>query len=199
MVLTRQREDPRPAGTRRERLRTKAVDEILTAARSLLGPDAPGSITVRAVARAVGMTPAALYRYFPCREDLLSDVCVRLYDEARTSIEAARDTAGADPAARLRAAGRELRRWALAHPAEFELMVGPSGQASEARVRAVARFAETFADAGCWARLCGLVTLEVFGHLRSVAGDGGPSIFEAELSALCASRETAAGPDGRGT
>ena len=50
---------------RRERLRRRTTDEIIGAARLLLEKDGPSAISVRAIARQVGVTAPAIYRYLP--------------------------------------------------------------------------------------------------------------------------------------
>ena len=50
---------------RRERLRREMTDEIIGTARALLEKDGPSAISVRAIARQVGVTGPAIYRYYP--------------------------------------------------------------------------------------------------------------------------------------
>jgi AcrR family transcriptional regulator len=109
--------------SRRERLRTATVAEIKDAARRLLVTGGPTAISLRAIARDMGMTAPAIYRYFPGLDALVGDLCFDLYAELTAAIEAARDRAGTDdPGERLRAMARGFRDWSLAHPAEFALM-----------------------------------------------------------------------------
>jgi AcrR family transcriptional regulator len=111
--------------TRRERLRAATLDEIKQAARQLLVEGGPAAISLRAIARAMGLTPAALYRYFPNLEALAASLCADLYDECTTHLEQARDACPAgDLSGQLHAVCREFRRWSTAHPAEFGLMFG---------------------------------------------------------------------------
>jgi AcrR family transcriptional regulator len=111
--------------TRRERLRTATVAEIKDLARRLLMAGGPQSISLRAIARDMGMTAPAIYRYFPSLDALVLELTEELYDELRETIEAARDTVPADdPLAQLGEMARAFRRWSIAHPAEFGLMFG---------------------------------------------------------------------------
>jgi AcrR family transcriptional regulator len=111
--------------SRRERLRAATVDEIMVVARRLLVADGPAAISLRAIARDMGMTAPALYRYFPSLEELVQTLCATLYDELSDHLEHARDTCPADDiTARLYALCRAFRRWSVAHPAEFGLMFG---------------------------------------------------------------------------
>jgi AcrR family transcriptional regulator len=110
--------------SRRERLRTATLGEIKSAARKLLD-QGPGAISLRAIARDMGMTAPALYRYYPNLEELVSELCADLYNEMSDALEQARDTCPVDdPGTRLYAVAREFRRWSVAHRAEFGLMFG---------------------------------------------------------------------------
>jgi AcrR family transcriptional regulator len=98
-------------------------------ARRLLVASGPGAVTLRAIAREMGMTAPGLYRYVASHEDLMSVLIAALYDELSDELEAARDAAGAgdagsDPAVRLLATARAFRRWGLSHPTELGLVFG---------------------------------------------------------------------------
>jgi AcrR family transcriptional regulator len=113
------------APSRRERLRTATLSEIKSVARQLLVNEGAGGISLRAIAREMGMTAPALYRYYPNLEELVGELCADLYNEASDAIEQVRDALPADdPGARLLAVCREFRRWSVDHPAEFGLMFG---------------------------------------------------------------------------
>lgn len=111
--------------TRRDRQRAATMAEIKAAARKLLVDGGTGAVGLRAVARELGLSAPALYRYFGSHEDLISAVIADLYDELTAYLVALRD---GDPDASLGdklfyiAGG--LRDWALAHPAEFGLLFG---------------------------------------------------------------------------
>ncbi len=114
-----------PRVTRRERLRDATMAEIKATARRHLVVSGPEALSLRAVARDMGLTAPALYRYVDSRDDLLTEVIADLYDELTAALEAARDTE--PPAAigpRLVAASWALRTWALAHRTEFGLVFG---------------------------------------------------------------------------
>ena len=63
----------------RERLRAATIQEIKATARRLLVTQGPHSVTLRAIAREMGMTAPGLYRYFPSHEDLWQDLCHDTY------------------------------------------------------------------------------------------------------------------------
>jgi AcrR family transcriptional regulator len=111
--------------TRRERLRTATVAEIKSLARRLLMAGGPHAISLRAIARDMGMTAPAIYRYFPSLDALVLELAEDLYDELGQSIQAARAAAAADdPLAQLANMARAFRHWSISHPAEFGLMFG---------------------------------------------------------------------------
>lgn len=134
------------ATTRRERVRDATIREIKTAARAMLVTDGVEALTLRAIAREVGMTAPALYRYFDSREELVLALVVDVYDELTDHILASRQTVPDDDlAGALRASCRALRHWALAHRQEFSLVFAnplgshlthvPDGETHEAGMR----------------------------------------------------------------
>ena len=110
---------------RRDRVRAATVSEIKETARRILVADGVEGLSLRAIAREMGMTAPALYRYFPSREDLVVHLIAELYDELADTMEAARDARDpADVPGRLSAVSRAFRRWAVGHPREFGLLFG---------------------------------------------------------------------------
>src|SRR3954447_17743823 len=79
--------------SRRDRLRAATVDEIKQAARTLLVREGQQAVTLRAIARDMGLTAPALYRYYPSLERLLGGLIADLYHELSDALEAARDRA----------------------------------------------------------------------------------------------------------
>ncbi|RLK22961.1 TetR family transcriptional regulator [Micromonospora sp. M71_S20] len=112
------------APSRRERLRSATVAEIKDGARRLLVTGGVDAVSLRAIARDMGMTAPAIYRYFPSLEALVAALAGDLYDELRLRLEAARDDAGGEPVDQLMAMSRTFRAWSVAHPAEFGLIFG---------------------------------------------------------------------------
>lgn len=104
---------------RRERLREAALAEIHGTARRLLAEGGPDAVTLSAIARAMGMSAPALYRYYPSHRDLLAALASQLYEELARQITLAREAARAAP---LLAMCRAMRTWATAYPAEFRLL-----------------------------------------------------------------------------
>jgi AcrR family transcriptional regulator len=111
---------------RSQRRRELTVAEIKAAARVRLVAEGPAGVTLRAVARDMGMTAPALYRYYPALDSLIIDLATDLHVEIRLACEAVRDQLPADDhVGRLVAMAREFRRWVLGHRREAELMFGP--------------------------------------------------------------------------
>ncbi|HYN93876.1 MAG TPA: TetR/AcrR family transcriptional regulator [Pilimelia sp.] len=144
--------------TRRERLRAATLSEIKDAARRMLVTGGATAISLRAIARDMGMTAPAIYRYFDNLDALVGALATDLFDEARQEVEAASE-AVADGSARERmiAMARAFRAWSVAHPAEFGLLFGnpvPGGQsvqracagATDAGARFGAVFLATLAE-----------------------------------------------------
>jgi AcrR family transcriptional regulator len=118
---------------RRERVRAATVQEIKQTARRLVVEAGPEAATLRAIAREMGMTAPGLYRYFDSHEVLIkhviADIFSELADDLQAAIHAAAGAAaGQDPlaemTAKMVAACREFRRWALTHKAEYSLVFG---------------------------------------------------------------------------
>ncbi|MEV7616234.1 TetR/AcrR family transcriptional regulator [Streptomyces sp. NPDC089799] len=109
----------------RERARIEVTAAIKDEARRQLAAEGAAKLSLRAVARELGMVSSALYRYFPSRDDLLTALIIDAYDSVGAAAEAAlAATGGAPPRARWVAACTAVRGWALAHPHEYALIYG---------------------------------------------------------------------------
>ena len=111
---------------------------ILASARAQLGTVGPAALSVRAVARDVGLASSAVYRYFASRDDLLTALLVACFDEHGEAVEAA--VAAVDPAdlsARWSAVAHAFRAWALAHPWDYALLYGSPVPGYEAPAQTV--------------------------------------------------------------
>ncbi len=101
------------------------TDEIKTIARRYLATDG-ANLSLRAVARDLGVVSSALYRYFPSRDDLLTALIIDAYDALGSAVEGA-DAAVTDRSdlrGRWLAICHAVRRWGLASPAEYALVYG---------------------------------------------------------------------------
>ncbi|KAB2351655.1 TetR/AcrR family transcriptional regulator [Actinomadura rudentiformis] len=111
--------------SRRARLRAETSAEIKTIALKLMATGGPDAISLRAIAREMGMTAGAIYSYYPTRDDLITTLISDVYGELVDAVEAARDAVPeSDPAGRLLAWGENVRTWALANPEGFRLIYG---------------------------------------------------------------------------
>src|SRR6266705_5222148 len=120
--------------SRRDRLRAATIDEIIQTARQLLVKDGPEAVSLRAIAREMGMTAPGLYRYFGSHEELLRHLCAGIFTELGADIHRAIEAATppaegsedlrAKLTLKMAAACGEFRRWALNHKEEFGLLFG---------------------------------------------------------------------------
>src|SRR5258708_31089286 len=128
---------PRPAAlSRRDRVRAATSQEIIQTARRLLISQGSAALSLRAIAREMGMTAPALYRHFGSYETLIHHVVADIFNELSDYVEAAVSAAGAGQAdgrgcaepdataIRLITACQAFRRSAVAHPAEFAMIFG---------------------------------------------------------------------------
>jgi AcrR family transcriptional regulator len=114
-----------PAASIRARVRAEMISEIKAVARDHLETDG-ANLSLRAVARDMGMVSSALYRYFAGRDELLTALILDAYNALGSEVEAA-DAAVSDRGdlrGRWLAAARAIRGWALARPAEYALLYG---------------------------------------------------------------------------
>lgn len=108
----------------RDRARSAATRDIMRTARGLVAQAGIEGLTVRAVARELGVTSPAIYRYFESHEELVDAVVVEIFDDLAGHVQGSvKITKQSDPVADIMRASRELRSWALAHPYEFHLMM----------------------------------------------------------------------------
>ncbi|QKW39101.1 TetR/AcrR family transcriptional regulator [Actinomadura sp. NAK00032] len=111
--------------TARERVRAELIREITEIARRQLATEGAAGLSLRAVAREMGMVSSAIYRYFPSRDDLLTALIIDGYNAVGDAVEHAdAATAPGDFAGRWLAVCRAVRGWALEHPHEYALLYG---------------------------------------------------------------------------
>ncbi|WP_336216320.1 TetR/AcrR family transcriptional regulator [Nonomuraea sp. LPB2021202275-12-8] len=224
------------AVSRRERLRAQTAQEIKSIALALMAGGGPDAISLRAIAREMGMTAGAIYSYYATRDDLITTLIEDVYTSLVDAAEAARDAVpDGDPGGRILAWAQAVREWALANPEGFRLIYGDpvpgyqppeGGPAQEAEHRACAGLTGLVAaawpragslqpdgrgyawsdfDPGLaaqtqqefpglppaavalalrvWGRMHGLVALEIYGHLRTLAHDPA-ALYRDELTDL---------------
>ncbi|MEV6866172.1 TetR/AcrR family transcriptional regulator [Streptosporangium subroseum] len=223
---------------RRARLRAQTTAEIKAIALRHLAEGGPEAVSLRAIARDMGMSGSAIYSYFETRDALITTLINDIYTSLLDQVEAARDAVPPDDiAGRILAWGQALRAWSLANPEGFRLIYGDpvagyhapdNGPAPEAAKRACLGLTELVAAAWpyaktmqsrtdhqwsdfspalvsivreefpdlppaavalalrVWGRMHGLISLEVYGHLRLQIGDPA-KLHHAEMLDLIAS------------
>ena len=112
------------ATTRRERLRATTIVEIKDAALDQIAREGAPSLSLRGVARSIGMSPAGLYRYYDGRDALLTDLLTDAYADLADAVEEAIASAGGSAADRFAAGVRRYRTWAVDDPHRFLLIFG---------------------------------------------------------------------------
>jgi AcrR family transcriptional regulator len=111
--------------TRRERQRAATVEEIKDVARRLMRDEGSTEVRFTDIAKKMGMTPPALYRYYADRDDLLTDLIADGYRELGAAVAEARERCDPDDVAgRWLAVGKAYREWARGEPAQFALILG---------------------------------------------------------------------------
>jgi len=127
----------------RAQTRRKTQADLHAAALAEIREHGPVALSLRRVARRMGMSPAGLYRYVASREDLLTRLIAAAYDDLADHLLVATGAADeradpdasvpslpevvgveADVADRLRAVALAYRHWGVTHPREFALLFG---------------------------------------------------------------------------
>lgn len=110
-------------------LRSALIEEGL----ALLDTRAPEDVSLREIARNVGVSATAVYRHFPDKAALLTALCdvggQRMAEAFRAAMDSAADTQDA-----FKAMGRAYVKFALANPSVFRLMMtraAPGGDRSD--------------------------------------------------------------------
>ncbi|MEV0262564.1 TetR/AcrR family transcriptional regulator [Streptomyces sp. NPDC050617] len=103
----------------RERYRARVRSEIKECAWRQMAEAGTSALSFNAVAKQMGMTGPALYRYFASRDDLITELIRDAYRSLADTVQAAVE-AGPDPVALAHA----MRAWALADPQRYFLVFG---------------------------------------------------------------------------
>lgn len=113
------------AQSRRERVREATIAEIKATARAQIDLEGAASLSLGGIAREMGLTTPALYRYFDNRDALVTALIVDAYHSLADALETAvATTTAADWNGRFRSLLLAYREWAIAHPADYTLMHG---------------------------------------------------------------------------
>jgi len=112
-------------GTPRAKARVAALEEIKRVARAQLAECGAAALSVRHVAREVGMCSSGVYRYYASRDELLTALIIDAYNALGATVEAAETMVDrADHFGRWWASASAIRTWAHAHPQEYGLVFG---------------------------------------------------------------------------
>ena len=112
-------------GTPRQRAHAQTVNDIKRLAREQLATEGSSGLSLRAIARQLGIVSSAVYRYVPSRDELLTMLIEDAYNSLGETAETAeRRVRRTDLAGRWVAIGRAVRGWATRRPAEYALLFG---------------------------------------------------------------------------
>ena len=225
--------------TRRERLHQATLAEIKQVALRQMAEQGSASLSLRAIAREMGMSAPGLYRYYTNRDDLITALILDAYNAVGEAIEVACARVPQEEyARRYRTLAQTYYTYSLAHPTEYQLLGGtpipnyqaPSELTQPAAQRPLKVWIAILNDAWqagkltvpthyanqpaeldqrlqpwqsalgvemprevltfvllSWARIHGLILLDLFGHLGAIMGD--PALLfnleiEAEIAQL---------------
>ncbi|MBV8959296.1 MAG: TetR/AcrR family transcriptional regulator [Actinobacteria bacterium] len=132
----------RTPGTARAQNRAALTADIKATARRHLAEVGAPALSLRAVARDLGMVSSAVYRYFESRDALLTALIVDAFDAVGVAAEKAMEGTPNDVLVRWRAVTTAIRAWALANPHDYALVYGspvPGYRAPEDTITPAAR------------------------------------------------------------
>jgi AcrR family transcriptional regulator len=116
-------EDPAMSGGIRGRFRAHIRDEVKQVALRQLAEGGVQALSINAIAKELGVSGPALYRYFVNRDELLTELVVDAYHDIAAAVEeAARSTRRQRPPNRLRACATAYRHWATTEPHRYRLL-----------------------------------------------------------------------------
>jgi len=111
--------------SRRERLRAEALADIRRLGYEQIAAGGPTALSLNGIAKAMGMSGPALYRYFASRDELLATLVTESFEALAETLEsAAAAVAGQPAAARLRAVLGAYREWGRTSPHRYRLVFG---------------------------------------------------------------------------
>ncbi len=220
---------------RREAVRKEIADEIKAVARKQMGEHGTAGLSLRAVAREMGITAPAIYNYFPRLDDLVTALIVDAFTDLAVAMETVRQESVSEASLpKIEAMLYAYRQWAMDHPVDFQLIYGnpipgyeaPAELTSPLALRPFIGIFQLYSQAlqageiampheyqhvpasiaeyllfwrsqtgldipdelicmlmTGWARIHGLVMLELFHHTQPVIGDAG-ALYRYEIQAF---------------
>jgi AcrR family transcriptional regulator len=172
--------------SRRDRARAATIEEIKATALDLMREGGTTDVRFTDIARLMGMTPPALYRYFADRDELLTALITDAYDALGERVAAARhETDPDDIGGRWLAAAEAYRSWARHEPEQFALILGmpvpgfaadEEGPTTEAARRAMSQLSALFVEAAARGKLREPLVRDVDDSLLTCADDKHPEL-----------------------
>ncbi len=140
--------------TPRERARAQTLLDITRIGREHLAADGAAALSLRAVARDLGVVSSAVYRYVKSRDELLTLLVVDAYTQLGDEVDAAVDAADG-PVEKFLTLGRTVRSWGLREPAGYALLFGspvpgyhaPAEQTTGPGTRVIVKLVQIFDEA----------------------------------------------------
>lgn len=203
----------------RERFREQVREDVRAVALRQLAEGGAQAISLNAIAKEIGVSGPALYRYYANRDELLNTLVVDAYDDLRDHLaaDAREHPVDASPAQRLRRLAHAYRGWAAVHPHRYELLYRPPFPGYDAHAAPIAAAAGGLMDVvqatllgtevvtkpqprdwnepiedfslRLWTRLHGFVSLETGGAYTATAV-AADALFDAEVAALATALES---------
>jgi AcrR family transcriptional regulator len=113
-----------PLMGKRQEARDRVEAQIVELGRQHLTTDGAAGLSVRAIARDLGMVSSAVYRYVASRDELLTLLLVDAYSDLAESVDTARTGAGGGWRDQITAIAGAARQWAIGQPASWALLYG---------------------------------------------------------------------------
>lgn len=110
--------------THSELMRQTTINEIKTVARRQMAAQGEASLSLNAIAREMGLTPPALYRYFENRDALITALIVDAFGALADTLDTALSATAGAFSERFGALAQAYRDWAMAHPHDYALIYG---------------------------------------------------------------------------
>lgn len=140
--------------TPRERARAQTLADITRIGREHLAADGAAALSLRAVARDLGVVSSAVYRYVKSRDELLTLLVVDAYSELGDEVDAAVDAVDG-PRTKFLTLGRTVRAWGKREPARYALLFGspvpgyhaPAEQTTGPGTRVIVKLVRIFDEA----------------------------------------------------
>jgi AcrR family transcriptional regulator len=109
---------------KRQQSRDRIEGQIIELGRRHLVTEGPAGLSLRAIARDLGMVSSAVYRYVASRDDLLTLLLVDAYSELADAVDRAWEESGGSWRDQVLAMAHAARRWAVDQPASWALLYG---------------------------------------------------------------------------